>query len=77
MAVPKMETYKESADFLVAQIPEALQSPKLAIICGSGLGGLAESVSSDVKVELDYASIPHFPQSTGKSFLLQSFQPIC
>ena len=61
-----MEMYKESAEFLKAQVPESLRTPKIAIICGSGLGGLAGTVQNEGKIELDYASIPHFTPSAGK-----------
>lgn len=61
-----MNMYAESADFIRAKIPESLQNPKVAIICGSGLGGLAGTIRNDGKVEFDYSSIPHFPRSTGK-----------
>ena len=37
-------------------------SPKIGIICGSGLGGLAELISDPVTI--DYKDIPHFPVST-------------
>lgn len=38
--------------------------PKLGIICGSGLGGLADQLTdSDV---FAYEKIPDFPVSTGK-----------
>jgi purine-nucleoside phosphorylase len=37
--------------------------PEIAIICGSGLGGLAELIVN--KVVVPYADIPHFPKSTG------------
>lgn len=60
---------RETADFLKSGLPETLQSPKVAIICGSGLGGLADSVSKSSLVEYDYKNIPNFPQSTGESFL--------
>jgi purine-nucleoside phosphorylase len=36
--------------------------PEVALILGTGLGQLAEQL--DVEVALDYASIPHMPQST-------------
>ena len=36
--------------------------PDIAIICGSGLGGLAELVTE--KIVIPYAEIPHFPRST-------------
>lgn len=43
-----------------------LVKPKVAIICGTGLGGLADLLWSDSKVEIPYGEIPHFKQSTGK-----------
>lgn len=61
-----MDLYMESAEFLRAQIAERLPTPRVAIICGSGLGGLADTVDDEGKVELDYTSVPHFPRSTGK-----------
>jgi purine-nucleoside phosphorylase len=36
--------------------------PKIAIVLGSGLGGLAEA--ADVELVIPYADIPHFPAST-------------
>lgn len=56
----------ETADYVRKQLPEALQRPKVAIVCGSGLGGLAETIEAEPKVELSYGTIPNFPQSTGK-----------
>src|SRR5437763_4331425 len=58
---------------LFDQIQEAkslLQSrwtgqPKVGIILGTGLGGLAEDIKADVA--LPYGDIPHFPQSTVES----------
>lgn len=40
----------------------------MAIICGSGLGGLADLL--DNKTVFSYKDIPYFPTSTGTSFLL-------
>ncbi|KAH9859869.1 hypothetical protein IAQ61_011651 [Plenodomus lingam] len=54
----------ETAEYVRSQLPEVLQKPKIAIVCGSGLGGLAETIESGPKVELAYATIPNFPQST-------------
>jgi purine-nucleoside phosphorylase len=54
----------ETAKYVRSQLPEALQYPKVAIVCGSGLGGLAETIESEPKVELAYGTIPNFPQST-------------
>ncbi|KAI8941033.1 hypothetical protein NX059_002277 [Plenodomus lindquistii] len=58
----------ETARYVRSQLPESLQKPKVAIICGSGLGGLAETIEADPKIELAYGTIPNFPQSTGKHF---------
>ncbi|XP_010085219.1 PREDICTED: purine nucleoside phosphorylase, partial [Pterocles gutturalis] len=53
------EVYKETADWLHAR---TVQHPKTAIICGSGLGGLADVL--DNKTIFPYEDIPHFPRST-------------
>ncbi|XP_048828293.1 purine nucleoside phosphorylase 6 [Brienomyrus brachyistius] len=53
------EDYKKTADWLMATIE---QKPKVAIICGSGLGGLADLLQN--KTVLSYKEIPDFPQST-------------
>lgn len=42
--------------------------PEFAIICGSGLGGLADLVQE--KVVLPYSEIPYFPRSTGFSLTI-------
>jgi len=57
----------ESALFIRSKLPEGLHNPKVAIVCGSGLGGLADTVDSETKHEIPYSEIPNFPQSTGKS----------
>jgi hypothetical protein len=38
--------------------------PKIAIVCGSGLGGMGERVTQ--KKVFPYEEIPNFPRSTGK-----------
>ncbi|NXK55435.1 PNPH phosphorylase, partial [Chauna torquata] len=53
------EVYKETADWLRAR---TVQCPKIAIICGSGLGDLADML--DNKTVFLYEDIPHFPRST-------------
>jgi orotate phosphoribosyltransferase len=55
------ERVQEIVAFIQAKVPT---KPQFAIICGSGLGGLAELVNE--KIVIPYADIPHFPQSTGK-----------
>ncbi|XP_060932440.1 purine nucleoside phosphorylase 6 [Limanda limanda] len=61
MEAPAMETssYEETADWLRNHTD---QHPKVAIICGSGLGGLADLLQN--KKVFSYEEIPHFPTST-------------
>ncbi len=55
---------------LYDQIQEAVQvirarwpgQPRVGIILGTGLGGLAEDIADDVRIP--YGEIPHFPEST-------------
>ena len=56
----------EAVSYLRSSLPEGLQKPQVAIVCGSGLGGLADTIHPESRVEYDYKSIPHFPQSTGE-----------
>ncbi|XP_037622556.1 purine nucleoside phosphorylase 6 [Sebastes umbrosus] len=53
------DEYKETADWLLSNTE---QRPEVAIICGSGLGGLADML--DNKTVFQYEDIPHFPSST-------------
>ena len=40
--------------------------PEIGIICGSGLGGLAENLDADrPKVVISYTDIPKFPKCLG------------
>lgn len=55
----------ETAQFLKENVPAELRSPKVAIVCGSGLGGLAETIHKEPVYATPYANIPNFPQSTG------------
>lgn len=55
------EDYRETADWLLANTDIR---PKVAIICGSGLGGLADLL--DNKKVFPYNKIPRFPHSTGR-----------
>lgn len=51
--------YKETADYLMGRIPVL---PEIAIILGSGLGGLADKIEEPVVIP--YSEIPHFKHST-------------
>ncbi|CAA9957899.1 hypothetical protein P3342_002702 [Pyrenophora teres f. teres] len=53
-----------TAAYIRSQLPPALQNPSVGIVCGSGLGGLADTIEPEPKVELAYGTIPNFPQST-------------
>ena len=63
------DQYKETADWLLAHTE---QRPKVAIICGSGLGSLADLLED--KAVFQYEDIPRFPISTGKSSLINCLQ---
>ncbi|OGE56134.1 hypothetical protein PENARI_c003G04128 [Penicillium arizonense] len=54
----------EAVAHLRNTLPEGLQKPQVAIVCGSGLGGLADTIHTELRAEYDYGSIPHFPRST-------------
>lgn len=45
-------------------MPTPLQKPHIAIVCGSGLGGLANTICDKPRAEFEYSSIPHFPHLT-------------
>ncbi|KAL5268884.1 hypothetical protein ACHWQZ_G002649 [Mnemiopsis leidyi] len=55
------EKIQEMADNIKSRTS---QRPKLGIICGSGLGGLADLLTNSE--EMEYTSIPGFPVSTVK-----------
>lgn len=61
-----LQQAQEVVKFLGDKLPEALREPKFAIICGSGLGGLVDSIDPETKVEIDYKDVPYFPTSTGE-----------
>jgi purine-nucleoside phosphorylase len=66
---PSSEAYQRasaSADFIRSKLPSHLQKPRVAIVCGSGLGGIADTVTADAKLEIDYHDIPNFPKTTGE-----------
>jgi len=55
------EIVKESADYILSNTSHR---PKIGIICGSGLGPIADLLEN--KDKFPYGKIPHFPESTVK-----------
>src|SRR5277367_6777354 len=60
MAASYFDQVHEAAEFLVSRL--GTLKPRIAIVLGSGLGAVAEAVTSPVFVP--YGEILHFPQST-------------
>lgn len=56
----------ESAKYIKSLYPDGFFTPKIAIICGTGLGGIANILDKPSKVEIPYENIPGFMVSTGK-----------
>lgn len=54
------EDCKETAEWLLAKIPVR---PLVGIVCGSGLGGLAEMLKDQLVI--NYSDIPNFPHRSG------------
>ncbi|MBN3325152.1 MAF1 polymerase, partial [Atractosteus spatula] len=53
------DEYLQTAEWLLSH---TAHRPKVGVICGSGLGALADALKS--QDSFSYADIPHFPQST-------------
>lgn len=51
-----------SAECIVSKVGSGWRQPRAVIICGSGLGSLAEAIADPV--EIPYSEIPHFRVST-------------
>ena len=56
-----LANYKEASSFIKSQTK---LSPKVAIILGTGLGSIADSLT--IECDIDYHNIPNFPVSTVK-----------
>ncbi|KAF2151198.1 hypothetical protein K461DRAFT_287078 [Myriangium duriaei CBS 260.36] len=56
---------KETASFIQSKVPnQQLQRPRVAIVCGSGLGGIADNIEDGDRFEIPYSDIPNFPKTT-------------
>ena len=57
----RLQSVKTAAEWLLVRTK---YRPKVAVICGSGLGSFADCVeNADI---FDYSAIPHFVACTGK-----------
>ncbi|GAB7346504.1 hypothetical protein MBLNU457_5192t1 [Dothideomycetes sp. NU457] len=55
---------KEAAQFIQSKVPADFSKPRIAIVCGSGLGGIADLISENERTVINYSDIPHFPEIT-------------
>lgn len=53
-----------ASDYIKSHYPVSFKEPRVAIICGTGLGGISNILDPKTKVEVPYGSIPGFKQST-------------
>ncbi|KAI5803260.1 purine nucleoside phosphorylase [Geopyxis carbonaria] len=54
----------KTADFIRSKLNQELKAPRVGIICGSGLGGLYETLEPTPQVSIPYSEIPGFLLST-------------
>ena len=59
---------------LAELLPAHLRNPQVGIVCGSGLGTLAESITE--RVIVPYNALEGFGESTGASFTASGAKPI-
>ncbi|KAJ3094805.1 hypothetical protein HK100_006014 [Physocladia obscura] len=57
------ETYAAAANWIKERLPAGMNTIEVGIICGSGLGGLADTLDAP-RVEFLYKDIPNFAVST-------------
>ena len=67
MAHQDEEHALEALQYLRTVVPSELLNAAVGIICGSGLGGLADSLLPHPQIAVAYGDIPHFANSTGDS----------
>ena len=65
----------ETIEHLRLKLPDHLSKPRVAIVCGSGLGGLQDIVNKDDmdakegRTVWEYKDVPNFPLSTGMAVI--------
>ena len=60
MTISLFDRATEASNFIRARAPE--RNPRVAIVLGSGLGGVAEAVTGSIAIP--YQDVPHFVRST-------------
>lgn len=56
---------KQTASFIQSKVSNPqLQRPRVAVVCGSGLGGIADTIENGERIEIPYSDIPNFPKTT-------------
>ena len=60
MTIPLYERASEASRYILAQSKG--RTPRVAVVLGSGLGGVAEAIEDGI--EIPYSEIPHFVTST-------------
>ncbi len=58
--VTVIKTFEESTAYIKQQLKN--NEPKIMIICGTGLGTLADTLTD--KIIINYKDIPHYPTTT-------------
>jgi purine-nucleoside phosphorylase len=60
LSIPVYDRASEAARYITAKAPD--RAPRVGIVLGSGLGGVADAISD--AIEIPYDEIPHFVRST-------------
>lgn len=63
---------EEAFQYIKDLIPPELDRPAVGMICGSGLGGMTNTLLLHPRQEVHYEDIPHFPESKGNRYLHMS-----
>ncbi len=65
----EINKFNEAAESIRSKLIPELSKPRVLIICGSGLGGIAEVLHPEPIIDIPYNEIPHFKHSTGILFI--------
>ncbi|ODV63660.1 purine-nucleoside phosphorylase [Ascoidea rubescens DSM 1968] len=64
MTLNYLQGLEGARDYILQRLPKELSSPRVLIICGSGLGGIQKIIEKELSVVVSYSSIPGFKEST-------------